>query len=201
MYKVRTLIVILLTAFCCACNNHSDSKSNENNGTSADSAKIAESIRTNISFLNDYNAIEQVLGNDNWLLADKKDSSYFYFSRLGSYNYNTYAYKLSKGDSSHVIQDKITMEGDNLVWHFDGKKLHIVTATSARVVWAVDGNDSLTYEFVRLNDQELGLSFPDKRNYTLRKTIPFSLFLVRSRYDFAHGTRLAFDTSAIHGKN
>lgn len=199
MHYLRNLTVVLLVVVFNACTNPASEEIKNTAG--ADSVKLAESIRTNISFLNDYNAIEQVMGNENWLLADKKDSSYFYFSRLGSFNYNTYVYRLSKGDSSHVIQDKITMEGDKLVWHFDEKKLQIVTATSARIVWAVAGNDSMKYEFTRLNDHELSLTYPGKRSYTLKKTIPFSLFLVRSRYDFAHGTKLAFDTTGIKQKS
>ena len=196
----RTLLVVLFFAVFAACNNGPAEEVKSDTVKEADSVKPAQSTRSNMSFLNDYNAIEQVCGNENWLLANGKDSSYLYFSRLGPYTYNTYDYRLNKGDSSNVVHGNIVRDGDNLVWQFSGKKVYVITASSARVVWAVEGTDSLRYEFVRLNDRQMSITYPDKRSYILQKTIPFSLFLVRSRYDFAHGTHLAFDAGKAQVK-
>ena len=163
-------------------------------------AKVAESISTNVSFLNDYNALEKLYANENWLIPGKKDSSYFYFSRLGNYQVNTYEYKLVKGDSAQVKHGAIQTEGDKLVWNFNGQKLHLTSASLARATWAVPGSDSASYEFLKLNDNELRLTYPDKKTVVMKKLLPFSLFLVRSQYDFAHGTKLAYDTKSVNQK-
>jgi hypothetical protein len=167
----------------------------------ADSNKIAEEIRTNMSYLNDYNALEAVFGNENWMLVDNKDTAFYYFSRLSQFNFNTYAYKLVKGDSSKVDYGKITPEQNKLVWNFDGKKLFVTSATVARVTASVDGTDSAKYEFTRLNSNSIGITYPDQKKLVLKKTIPFGLFLVRSRYDYSNGTKYAFDTAEYTKKH
>ena len=171
-----------------------------NDGEKADSVKIAESIRTNRSYLNDLGAIEQVFGNENWLLVDKKDSSYYYFSRLGEFKFNTYAYKIVKGDSANVLHSSFKPENNAITWDFGGRKLVINSATRARVVGTVIGSDSLTYEFVRLDDDEIAITYPDKKKLVMHRTLPLGLFLVRSRYDYTHATKYAFDTIQFRKK-
>jgi hypothetical protein len=168
----------------------------------ADSARMAEEIRSNMSFLNDYNAMEAVFGNENWMLVEGKDTSFYYFSRLSDFNFNTYAYKLVKGDSSNVYHGKIIPEQNKLAWNFDGKKLLVISATVARVTASVDGTDSSAkYEFTRLNNSSIGITYPDQKKTVMRKTIPFGLFLVRSRYDHSNGTHFAFDTAQYTKKH
>lgn len=160
-----------------------------------DTVKAGESIRTNLSFLNDFNALEEIFTNDNWLIADKKDSSYFYFSRLGKFTANTYEYKVVKGDSAQVTHGLVQTEGDKISLPFNGHKLYIQSATKARLVCTVAGADSLTYTFLRLNDTRISLVYPDNKKIVLKKMLPLSLFLVRSRHDYTNGTKYAFDTS------
>lgn len=161
----------------------------------SDSIKASESIRTNLSFLNDFNALEEIFSNDNWLIASKKDSSYFYCSRLGKFTVNTFEYKMAKGDSTKVNQASLQTEGNKISLSFNGHKLFIQSATKARLVCTVAGADSLRYTFVKLNDSQISLTFPDQQKIILQKMLPFSLFLIRSRYDYAHGTKYAFDTA------
>lgn len=187
---------LLLLAACQGGNQ--DKKTEENKA--ADTVQMAESIRTNLSYLNDYNALEQLFSNDNWLIPGPKDSSYLYVSRLGNYAVKTYAYQLVKGDSAHVQHAAVQMEKDQLVWQFNGQKLYLTSATRARAVFAVAGADSLQYEFVRLDDNKIGLTYPDKRKVVMKKTLQFSLFLTRSRYDFVNGTKYAFDTTQFNRK-
>lgn len=168
--------------------------------TSADSVSVAESIRSNMSYLNDFNALEELFTNDNWLLADKKDSSYFYFSRINEYKVNTYFYKLEKGDSAKVIHQDMLANNNQLVWNFDQQPLYLVSATKARAVWALKGADSVQYEFIRIDNEHLRLTYPDKKQVVMKKMLPFSLFLVRSRYDFTNGTHYAFDTTQFSTK-
>lgn len=179
-----------------------DSASTANAGKTADSTKIAEEIRTNMSFLNDYNAMEAVFGNENWMLIQNKDTAFYYFSRLSDFNFNTYEYKLQKGDSSNVKQGKIATDKNQLVWNFDGKKLFVVSATPARIAATVDGADSSArYEFTRLSSTSIGITYPDQHKVEMKKTIPFGLFLVRSRYDYNNGTHYAFDTAQYTKKH
>lgn len=191
--RMKQFIPFLFVVFLFAC--QLQPKENAGNDAKTDTAKVSESIRTNTSFLYDYKALEEVFTNDNWLLAGKNDSSYFYFSRLGDFRVNTYEYKLVKGDSAAVKHTSVQKEGDKIVWAFNNQKLYLTSATKARAVWAVAGADSLQYEFLRINENQLALTYPDKHKLILQKTLPFSLFLVRSRYDFTHGTRYAFDNT------
>lgn len=182
-----------------ACQGGNQQEQKEESKT-ADTVKMAESIRTNLSYLNDYNALEQLFTNDNWLIPGTKDSSYLYVSRLGNYVVKTYAYQLVKGDSAHVQYTTIQTEKDQLVWQFNGQKLYLTSATRARAVFAVAGADSLKYEFVRLDDNKISLTYPDKKKVVMKKMLQFSLFLARSRFDFTNGTKYAFDTTQFNRK-
>lgn len=189
------LLVLVIGAVACK----TETKES-NDSEKADSVKIAESIRTNRSYLNDLGAIEQVFGNENWLLADKKDSSYYYFSRLSEFKFNTYTYKIVKGDSANVLHASFQPENNALTWEFDGRKLAITSATRARVLGTVVGSDSLTYEFVRLDDDSIAITYPDKKKHVMQRTLPLSLFLVRRRYDYRHVTKYAFDKIQFNKK-
>lgn len=189
---------LLLLVFLFACQTQQKEKvTDEKKETTV---KASESIRSNMSFLNDFNALEDVFGNENWLIEDKKDSSYFYFSRLGSFKVNTYTYKLVKGDSAKVIYGSMLQEGNSLIWNFNNQKLQVTSATRGRIVWSVIGADSLQYEFLRLDNNQISLTYPDKEKVFLRKTLPFSLFLVRARYDYVNGTKYAFDSTLFNKK-
>lgn len=195
--KFITFLIALTLIF--ACNNPAEEKTPEENKT--DSTKVNESIRNNMSFLNDYNALEEVFGNENWLMAAKKDSSYLYVSRLGDFKVNTYAYRLQKGDSANVLHGAMKTEGNQIIWEFDKQPLFITSATRGRVVWSVVGADSLKYEFMRVDGNHISLTYPDKKKMILKKTLPLSLFLIRSQYDYAHGTHLAFDSTQLNKRN
>lgn len=189
-------MLFLLTA--CQGGNQEEAQKEESKTT--DTVKMGESIRTNLSYLNDYNALEQLFTNDNWLIPGAKDSSYLYVSRLGNYVVKTYAYQLVKGDSAHVQYAAIQTGKDQLVWQFNGQQLYLTSATRARAVFAVVGADSLKYEFVRLDDNKISLTYPNKKKVVMKKMLQFSLFLARSRYDFTNGTRYAFDTTQFNRK-
>lgn len=189
----------LLSIFFMGCQS-AQNENKESSETQKDSTKAAESIRTNLSFLHDFTALEALFSNDNWLLADKKDSSYLYVSRVNDYLVNTYAYRLVKGDSAQVNYGTIKTKQNDLTWQFQNQPLTLTSATGTRAVWAVIGNDSLTYTFIRLDKDHIRLTYPDKKEITLLKTLPFSLFLVRSRYDYTNGTHYAFDTTQFNRK-
>lgn len=188
----RIAIPVLIAVALYACGSGTEQQ--QNSSAQHDSA-VSASTRTNTSFLNDYNAIESVFGNENWMKVDGKDTSYHYFSRLGQFDFNTYAYKLVKGDSAQVAHGKLEGKGDQLAWTFEGKKLMIQSATAVRVSARDAADTSAVYTFTRLDNNSVGLTYPGGKKIVLKKTIPFGLFLVRSRYDYANGTRYAFDTT------
>lgn len=191
--------ICLFSIFFIAC----ESSQNENPASTdaqKDSTKAAESIRTNLSFLHDFTALESLFSNDNWLMADKNDSNYLYVSRVNDYLVNTYAYQLVKGDSAQVDYGTIRATQNDLTWQFQKQSLRLTSATSTRAVWSVMGNDSLNYTFIRLDKDHIRLTYPDKKELTLQKTLPFSLFMVRSRYDYENHTHYAFDTTQFNRK-
>lgn len=196
--KRRIVLLLLLMNLIFACGTQEEKKSEELKDTTAAKAEVV--TRPVQSFMNDYNALEQLFTNDNWLLADKKDSSYFYFSRLGNFKVNTYEYKLIKGDSAKVKHGAIETLGDKITWNFNNQKLYLVSASNVKAAWSVDGSDSTAYEFMRLDNSFLRITYPDKKRVTMKKMLPFSLFLVRSRYDFTNGTKYAFDTTQFNKK-
>ncbi len=191
--KIRYIFTGTVVFFLLACGNQP-----QENTASADkkedTAKASESIRSNMSLKNDMDALEKVFSNDNWQIIDKKDTSYFYFSRLGDLTVNTYQYKIIKGDSAQVIHSTISPEKNDITWKFDGHPLQITSATKGRAILSIAGKDSSSqYEFIRTDDDHLTLTYPDKRKVVMKKMLPLSLFLVRSFYDYGHGTKMAFD--------
>jgi len=191
MKKLLPLILVILIAACG--NGEQGNMATEDN--KADTTKTSASIRSNMSLKNDMDALEAVFSNDNWQIIDKKDTSYFYFSRLGDLTVNTYEYKIIKGDSAQVIHSSISPEKNDITWNFDGKKLQVRSATKGRAVLSERGNDSVQYEFIRTDNEHLSLTYPNKKNVVMKKMLALSLFLVRSNYDYSHGTKMAFDTT------
>ncbi|MEO7530240.1 MAG: hypothetical protein ABIS69_02480 [Sediminibacterium sp.] len=196
--KKKSILILLLVNFLFACETQQKEKTAEEKKDSLVTA--ADPIRSAMSFLNDYNALEQLFSNDNWMIPAKKDTNYFYFSRLGNFQVKTYEYILSKGDSSKVKQGLIQTEGDKITWTFNNQQLVLVNATKAIATWSVVGADSLTYTFQRLDNNSASIVYPDKKKLVLKKLLPISLFLVRTRYDFANGTHYAFDTTQFNRK-
>jgi hypothetical protein len=148
----------------------------------------------------DYDALEQLYGNDNWLLVNGRDSSYLYFSRVNKFIVNTYAYIREKGDSVKVQYGKMQVNDDQVNWILNNTPVHLKSATRTRAVWESDGKDSLLYEFIRIDQDKIKLTYPDKHTVIMEKMLPLSLFLVRSQYDFANGTHYAFDTTQFNRK-
>ncbi|MES2330056.1 MAG: hypothetical protein V4539_10670 [Bacteroidota bacterium] len=197
--KRRVTFLLVLVNFVFACGTQDEKKAEEQK---KDTTVKTEAVVTRPpqSFLNDYNALEQLFTNDNWLLINKKDSSYFYFSRLGNFQVNTYEYNLEKGDSAKVKHRLMQTEGDQVTWTFNNQKLILFSASDVRTVWTVAGADSTNYEFMRLDKNNLRITYPDRKQIVAKKMLPFSLFLVRSRYDFSNGTRYTFDTTQFNKK-
>ncbi len=200
MFKFTHFFLIVSLFFICACQSQNKEAEKEESEL-VDTTETVIEKRNATSFLYDLKALEAVFTNDNWLLANSsKDSSYFYFSRLGDFAVNTYEYVLRKGDSADVQKSTILIQDDKITWRFNNQDLYLDNASSARAVWKVAANDSLKYVFQRANNNEINLTYPDKTKRVLKKILPFSLFLVRSRYDYTNGTHYAFDSSQFNKK-
>ncbi len=196
--RIIHLVALMTVFFLLSCG--SGQNENTDSVKKTDTVKVVDDVRSNTSFLYDLKALEELFSNDNWLIAGKKDSSYFYFSRTGDFIVNTYEYVLIKGDSAKVKYNHVVKEGDKLSWEFDGKKLLLNNASGARALWTVSGSDSVKYEFLRVDKNQIRVTYPDHKEVIMRKILPFSLFLVRSRYDFSNGTHYAFDTTQFNKK-
>ena len=187
-----------------ACQSPSEKNGETKKGDSAGaSAPVIESTRNNQSLLNDFNSLETVFTNDNWLVIDGKDSSYFYVSRLNSFLIKTYTYKIVKGDSAQVEHGTMLPESNqnnNIIWHWKGKDLHLDMAVSSRAKWIDSAAQKSSFEFVRLDKDQISITYPSEKKITIHKTLPFSLFLIRSRYDYLHGTKYAFDNVNFNKK-
>ena len=120
----------------------------------------AEPLRNNVSLLYDFNALEGLFENNNWMIVDKKDTSYFYFSRVNPYFINTYLYKIIKGDSVKTVLTPIQSDKQTkITWQWNKQNLQLSTATIARVVWKLINEDSAKVEFLKLDNNQISF-FP-----------------------------------------
>ena len=165
-----------------------------------DSAKISESISNNISLINQFNALEQIFSNDNWMIKKQNDTTYFYFSRINNFKVNIYQYHLIKGDSAKVAYTIMEPRANQIIWNFDEHQLHLESATKHRAVFSAINNDPLKWEFIRIDNNQIQMINPTKKQINWSKISPLSTFLIRSRYDYSHGTQLAFDSSKFNKK-
>ena len=144
--------------------------------------------------LKEFDALEKIFNNDNYLIVEGKDSSYTYFSRLNKYFIKVSSYKMVRGDSDQLIIDTIQIDSNNkVIWNWKGVALSLNKTTDYASEWKIIGADSALYQFTKIDNNQISLSKPNHTPLKLQKTITLSDFLVRSFYDFQHGTRLAFD--------
>lgn len=147
--------------------------------------------------------LEKMFTNDNWMKVDGRDTSYYYFSRIPSET-RVHQYRMSKGDSVNTTISVIRFLSDSLVWQYnDTTHLFLSGITEKRAEWSRMDHDPPAFymAFAKKDEKNINLVFPDKKQVLLIKTLPLSTFLVRSRYDFSHGTKFAFsDTVFSAGK-
>lgn len=198
MYRFFFIIVIVCLT---ACGPASERETKSADSAAAVTAAVAEA-RSTTSMYNDFNTLESIFDNQNYLVVNGKDSSYFYFSRLNHTLIRTYTYKISKGDSAQVRVNTIQPdEKNNIIWEWNGKKLKLAGADRGQVRWVSSASDSTAVSFLKLDKNTIRLSYPGRKELVLQKISPLSLFLVRSRYDYQHGTHYAFETGKLKINN
>jgi hypothetical protein len=87
--------------------------------------------------------------------------------------------------------DTIQVSANNkIVWNWNNKHLTLSAATENTNHWE---GDSSKIEFAKMDASNLVLTINNKEKLKVTKTLPLSTFLVRSFYDYQHGTKLAFE--------
>lgn len=85
--------------------------------------------------------------------------------------------------------------GKDIQWKFADKKLTLISSSESANNWKSNSLDSSTFAFKKINKKDFQLVDPQNSKTRFSQTITFSSFLVRSFYDYQHGTRYAFDTT------
>ena len=200
----RIFCIITIPAFFLFSCNDQQNKDSKN-----DTAKQPDAVQANTATENaskekaysQFNALAKLFGNDNYMILSGKDTNYIYFSRTTEYLIKTHSYKMVKGDSAEVKIDSIKLDsGNNLQWTLGGTKLTLKNNTDFNANWNIANTDSGYYQFQKTDNNTIMLVQSGGIKKTLKKTITLSTFLVRSFYDFEHGTRLAFDSTDFNKK-
>lgn len=185
-----------------ACNNQQQKTNTVDAAVQNETNKASVSNETLVAAYKNIDALEQLFGNENYLLVNEKDSNYLYFTRLGKNNFFTHSYKLHNGDSTQLSIDTIQVNQQGKVqWNWQGKKLTLQECSNTKALWQNDtaaGGDKV--DFFKNTANQLSISFNNKQ-LPLTKTLPISLFLVRAKYDYQHHTHYAFDTTNFSKKH
>lgn len=193
----------LVLLFATACNNNTQEAATTNaidtqQTNTPTTAPVDDAIAKNAAF-KQIDALEKLFDNQNYLNVEGKDSSYIYFSRLGKANFYTHRYVMQKGDSERLVIDTIQVNAANKVqWHWRGKQLVLNGTTDFSSVWVANDKDTVLFQKIDNNTIQFVEGGQKKR---LIKTPTLSVFLVRSYYDYTHGTHLAFDSTNFTKKH
>jgi len=136
-----------------------------------------------------FDAIENIVGTANWrLTAAGHDTSYVYFSRLGDTQFNVYWYTIDKGDSVNTRVDNILSNGDSVIWsHSANAERSLLVNAGDTLTWeGIDKKDR--YIIAKQDSNRALLHFPNGTVYSMKRTLPLGVFLVRKQYDYKHGT-------------
>lgn len=183
------IFFVIFFISCSQQNNNANNMVNQVvvNGSTNDSTTIANNLQA-------FGKLELFFENANYLVADNKDTSYFYFSRASDFLIKVHHYKISKGDSALLKIDSIQLvDGKNIQWNFQGQQLHLIDISDSII--QLNNADSAIFTCNKSNKTTIQLFQPKNLTTTFHQTITLSSFLVRSFYDYKHGTRFAFDTT------
>jgi len=187
---------IILVVFFAACNHQSTEKKNSKiqeevieDNSKTDSLTLSNNI-------NAFNKLEFFFDNSNYMVVNERDTNFFYFSRTADFLIKVHQFKMIKGDSSFLKIDSIQVVGGrDIQWKFADQKLTLISSSESANNWKSNSLDSSTFAFKKINKKDFQLVDPQNSKTRFSQTITFSSFLVRSFYDYQHGTRYAFDTT------
>jgi len=193
---------VILVVFFAACNQQSADKKNSEiqarvivDNSKTDSLSMSNNLKA-------FSDLELFFDNANYQVTKGRDTNYFYFSRSSDLLIKVHQYKIIKGDSAFLKIDSIQLvDGKFIQWKFAAKTLHLIAHSETSNNWKSKNLDSTTFIFNRFNKKDFQLVEANKSKTIFSKTIAFSSFLVRSFYDYKHGTRYAFDTANFTKKS
>lgn len=191
--KLFSFLIVALIIFNVGCNNAGDSAQQKDSVIIKEQTVVdpAYEAALNASLLKQFNSIEKVFDNQNWMMVSGKDTSYLYVSRLSKFFAQVHNFQMQKGDSANLIVDTIMVDGAHkIAWNWKGKKYILTSSTDYTNNWQ---SDSSKISFKKNDIGTLILEKNASDKITLKKTLPLSTFLIRSFYDYQHGTKMAFD--------
>jgi hypothetical protein len=136
-----------------------------------------------------FRALRGLLPTANWQMTNSEDTSYVYFSSQFDESLKVYEYRLIRGDSVVTCEGNISISADSVLWSWNHHLLFLLDADEKKANWRDKGSGE-NYVLEKINDSSL--QFRSSSIFlNLKKTLPLSTFLVRSKYDYEHGTMLA----------
>ena len=164
-----------------------------NTGTKTNASESA-AVTKNQPTINPLDSLEKMFDNDNWMSIDKKDTSYYYFSRTEPGSLKVFHYSMLHGDSVSTVLTVMKLSNAALTWQMEGRKLTLDSTRKNICKWIdLPGKEAITFR--KKSDKEIEVTSGGKQVMKLQKTVTLSSFLTRSRYDHIHNTRLAFNDS------
>ena len=187
---------IILVVFFAACNQQSTDKKNSKIQEEVIEVNSKTDSLSLLNNLNAFNKLELFFDNSNYMVVNGRDTNFFYFSRSSDFLIKVHQFKMIKGDSSFLKIDSIQVVGGrDIQWKFADQKLTLISSSESANNWKSNSLDSSTFAFKKINKKDFQLIDPQNSKTRFSQTITFSSFLVRSFYDYQHGTRYAFDTT------
>ncbi len=198
---MKHIFYYFIITICFVLSSCNDSEQTNSKATEISDLTNVENLALKEKAYKKLDILEQLFGNENYLIANGKDTTFLYFTRLGKNDFFTNSYKLVKGDSAQLSVDTILINNANQIqWNFKGKQLILQDCDNLKSQWQnkLDSTDKV--DFLKINQQRFNLSINGKQ-YLLSKTLAISLFLLRTHYDFEHNTHYAFDTTNFTKKH
>lgn len=194
MIKTNLVFLLCTCVLILSCNNNNNNLADQPSTLTKPAVPINpidDKIQKE-SALKQFNALEKLLDNQNYRLVKNKDTSYIYFSRVNKFIINTYQYKMIHGDSAQLKLDTIQLNAQNkLIWKWKDTLMELTNATEFAAKFESIASNNFTIQLNRQTTNILLLKEGNSEPIQLRQTITLSDFLIKSYYDFQHGTKLA----------
>ena len=107
MKQTSFFLFLVTTVLLIACNSNETTKLNTIDTAANSNDNAIVNNETLVAAYKNLDALEQLFGNENYLMVNGNDSSYVYFTRLGRNNFFTHSYKLIGGDSTKLSIDTL----------------------------------------------------------------------------------------------
>lgn len=194
MFKINLALLWCTFLLIVSCNiQHTDDEQSPTvNETSLATINPVDDKIQKESALKQFNSLEKLFDNQNYRLVVHNDTSYIYFSRVNKFIINTHRYKMIYGDSDQLKLDTIQLNPQNkVIWKWKDTLLMLTNATEFAAKFESIATKKFTLQLNRQTNNTLLLREENNESIQLHQTITLSDFLIKSYYDFQHGTKLA----------